>query len=379
VTGGGTGGHVTPIRHVVASLKDLDPKADITYIGQAGDRFADMITDTDASEKVGIVAGKFRRYQRPLWQTIIDIPTHLLNLRDAVYVGIGYIQALMFLRRFRPNAVFVKGGYVSVPVGLAAATLRLPIITHDSDMTPGLANKTVGKWARYNAVASGSGIYPYSPEKMKIVGVPVSSKFYQKIDDARKLKARKVIGAGDSQVIFVLGGSLGAKAINDGMIAITNDLMESSIEVFHVTGVGNLAAVSKKIGVMDTQGSYHLLEFISDPDLLIEYYIAADLIVSRGGATNTAEIAALGKPAVIIPGQQLSDQQANARELEKADAAIILQDDEIAETPERLYEAIDLALNDEELGRGLGRNISKLASKNASVAIAELLFEVANG
>lgn len=380
VTGGGSGGHVTPVKHVVTSLKRRDKDAEVTYIGQRGDRFADLITDEDVRAKKLIFAGKYRRYPRARWKTIIDIPTHLLNLRDLFYVGIGYVQSLLIIRKAKPNALFVKGGYVSVPVGLAAATLKVPIITHDSDLIPGLANKLVARWARYNCVASSAGDYPYEVEKIQVVGVPINEDFFQEVDDERQLEAKKAIGAGeDNPVILVLGGSLGAKSINDTMVNIAEDLIENYIEAFHVTGSINFQEVKEQTADIDMQGMYHLIDFISDQKLLLEHYIAADLIVSRAGATNTAEVAGLNKPAIIIPAQQLADQQANAKEIEQEDAAVVLQDDELRESPEKLFEAIDLVLKDEELAASISDNMHKMVNENAAHSIAELLIEVARG
>jgi UDP-N-acetylglucosamine--N-acetylmuramyl-(pentapeptide) pyrophosphoryl-undecaprenol N-acetylglucosamine transferase len=335
-----------------------------------------MITDADVDLRTSIFAGKFRRYDRPLWQSIIDVPTNLKNFRDLFYVMIGTVQAWFFLRRFKPDAVFVKGGFVSVPVGLASALRSIPIVTHDSDMTPGLANKLVGRWAKFNAVASERGEYPYVTIKKKVVGVPISNDFYQEIDDDRQLQAKEAIGAGEAPMVLVVGGSLGSKSINTAMISIASALMEESLEIFHITGAEHYNTVSKAVGDVDTQqGAYKVIEFIDDPELLLEHYVAADLVISRAGATNTAEIAGLKKPAVIIPGQHLSDQQANARELERQHAAIILQDEEIADSPQRLFEAIDLALEDEELSQSLSDNIANFSEKQAADLLAKLIVE----
>lgn len=379
VTGGGTGGHVTPIKYVVRSLKKIDSQAEIAFIGQKGDRFASLIEDQDANSKKLILAGKFRRYQRPLWQTLIDIPTLLLNLRDAIYVVMGYVQSLLFLHKFKPDAIFVKGGYVSVPVGLAAATLRKPIITHDSDLLPGLANKVIARWATYNTVASSLGVYPYEASKLKVVGVPVKPEYFLEINEAKQKSAKAKIEAGDNPVVFVLGGSLGAKTINEAMLAIADDLIKHNIEVFHVAGKDNFTSVKTELDKHETNGNYHVFDFISNQDLLLQHYIAADLVISRAGATNTAEIAGLAKPAVIIPGQQLLDQLANAKELKRAKASVILSDQEITESPEKLLEAIKRIIEDKKLNSELSENIKKFGVENSSQQIAELILEVANG
>lgn len=380
VTGGGSGGHVTPIKYVISSIKELDKDAHIAYVCQNGDRFAGLIDHNEVNEMAFVQAGKYRRYPRPLWQTIIDLPTHLLNTRDFFLVCVGYLQALMFFRKYKADVLFCKGGFVSVPVGLAAATLGVPIVTHDSDMIPGIANKVISKWATFNAVASKEGRYPYSPEKIRVVGVPIAQKFFTEIDDKRKQQAREKIGASeDSSVVLVIGGGLGAKSINDAIVKVADDAAELSIEIYHIAGAVNHKGVKQQVDMLESRETYHLYEFISDQDLLFEHYIASDIIVSRAGATSLAEIAALNKPAVVIPASQLGDQQVNKVELSKAEAALLLTDQELHDNPEHLLEAIDLIIMDEEYRAKLSDNIAPWANKNAAKHVAKLLIEAVNG
>lgn len=379
-TGGGSGGHVTPIKHVAAALRSQDHHAEVFFVGQKGDRFAELIDTNDVRAKKYIRAGKLRRYPRPLWQTIIDIKTILLNIRDVFLVGIGYLQALLYLHKIKPDVVFKAGGYVGVPVCLAAATLGIPFVTHDADMIPGLANKLVAKWAKFNAVPSIVGEYGYDKNKLRVVGVPIGSHFFRPYSQNDRSKARKAIGAGqDTTCLFVIGGGLGAQSINQAMLKIAPDLIDNVIDVFHITGANNYDDAKEELDKLDDTTGYTLINFVTDQNELFNYYLAADIMISRAGAFSTAEIAALGKPAIIIPAQQLADQQVNGKALEAAEAAVVLQDSDIKDDPNMLFEAIDLIIKDEELNFRLSTNIRKWVEHDASGKMAKLLLEVANG
>ncbi len=347
------------------------------FIGQRGDRFANLVNDT--KEKKLIFAGKWRRYNRSIWRALIDIPTLLLNIRDALFVVIGYIQSVIYLRAFKPDAIFIKGGYVGVPVGLAAATLNIPMVTHDSDMIPGLANRIIAKWATHNAVASEAGEYPYDKSKLRVVGVPINPKYFKKFSENQVSKIRENLGVRDNPVVLVLGGSLGAKAINDAMVEISPMLASEEIDVFHVAGVDHEEEVRSAIVDSPTSSYYRVMGFIDKQQELHNLYIVADVVISRAGATNTAELAAQSKASIIIPGEQLADQLVNAKKLEQAEAAVVLSDKEITESPRRLLEAIDLLIRDEELKHRVSSNIGQWANKNAPDDLAKLLIEVANG
>lgn len=153
VTGGGSGGHITPILAVVHELRQLSPKAEIIYVGQTGDDLLDVPAhDPNIASVVAIRAGKFRRYHGEGWKQLFDVVTLCKNLRDAVWVLIGLWQSFWLLGRLRPDVIFVKGGFVGVPVGLAAALRGIPYVTHDSDALPGLANRIIARWAKVHTV-----------------------------------------------------------------------------------------------------------------------------------------------------------------------------------------------------------------------------------
>src|SRR5690606_13564925 len=160
------GGHISPLLAVAHELKKIEPDARLDYVGERGGKFKRLVLeDTSIDEARFILAGKFRRYHGESWlRRLLDVRTNLLNIRDALYTLIGFCQSVWLLLRRRPDVVFIKGGYVGVPIGLAAALLKVPFITHDSDAVPGLANRVVGRWARLHATGMPEKFYDYPPD-----------------------------------------------------------------------------------------------------------------------------------------------------------------------------------------------------------------------
>ena len=161
VTGGGSGGHITPILAVADEIKKAHPDSKIIYIGQKGDTFADIVAENMLIDEVrSVSAGKFRRYNGEGLKQLLDFKTIWLNVRDAFRVIKGFWECNKLLSTIKPDVVFCKGGFVGVPVGLAAARLKIPYLTHDSDAIPGLANRIISRWAAKHAVALDPELYP---------------------------------------------------------------------------------------------------------------------------------------------------------------------------------------------------------------------------
>ncbi|MEO8784821.1 MAG: glycosyltransferase, partial [Candidatus Saccharimonadales bacterium] len=182
LTGGGSGGHITPLLAVAQKLKQLDPTVQIFYVGERHSKFASMTNGREGQrlfdQRYAIFAGKFRRYHGQSWLArLMDVKTLFYNSRDLVFVALGIIQSWWLLRRLKPDVILMKGGYVGVPVGLAASR-RIPLITHDSDAMPGLANRLVSGRAVFHATALPASQYPgYQVSKTRQVGVIVSADY----------------------------------------------------------------------------------------------------------------------------------------------------------------------------------------------------------
>lgn len=330
LTGGGTGGHVIPNLAVIEELRGRK-NVELLYIGSRRGIERKLVDKTGVKYK-GIFCGKWRRYFS--WENFVDI----------FKVPIGVIQALVILKRFKPSVVFSKGGFVSMPVVIAASWLKMPVILHESDVMPGLANKICARFAKkiclsfeesrqyfsYGAVADDSGF----GKKLTVTGNPVR-KSLLKGDSDRAYKLTRL--RKDKPIILVMGGSQGSEQINELVSASANGLLQK-FQIIHIRGRGNLdISMHKK--------AYVQYEYMDE--YLRDIYSIADMVVCRGGANSLAEIAMLKKKAVIIPlGSHASrgDQLINARVFAEKFGWEVVSGNVSAE---RFMEAVDKAWQSE--------------------------------
>ena len=380
LTGGGSGGHITPILAVAAELKKLRPDIRIVYIGFKGDGLADIPkTDANIDEAYYIAAGKFRRYHGEGLKQLLDLPTFLKNCRDALRVLAGFWQSFWLLGRLRPSCIFVKGGFVGVPVGLGAALRHIPFVTHDSDALPGLANRLIARWASVHAVALPKELYRYPHEKTVTIGVPVHEN-YVPVDAALQAAYRREIGVeAAGKMVFLTGGGLGARRLNDVMLAGIPRLLECFNNLTIVLSVGraNEAVVKafcqKNLSTAE-QGRVRVYGYLSD---LYKYSGAADVVVTRAGATIIAELAAQGKACIVVPNPQLSGghQLKNADYLAHERAIALVSEATLAKRPTVLADAIMELLSRPAEQRTLAANLAKFAHLDAAHALAVILLE----
>ncbi len=378
LVGGGSGGHLTPLVAVAESIKALDKSSTVIFVGQKGENLHDIVDRQEIDESARISAGKFRRYHgESLWQHLTDVKTIALNIRDLFKFLLGILQAIVLLSRKKPDAIFLKGGFVSVPVGYAARLLRIPYITHDSDAIPGLANKMTAKHARYNTTALPIDLYPYDKHKARHVGIPLNPAF-QPIDAHALARAKKALGYGPtSKVVFSVGGGLGAQKLNIAMVDVASTLLKKYQELFiiHITGkklFNETARLYEKHLDATLQKRVRIIDFTTT---LHEFSAAADVVVTRAGATNIAEFAAQAKPCIIVPNPVLTGGQQlhNARVITDADAAVIVDEKNIGTLPSKVEEL----LSEHESSRSaLGARLHDLSHEGAADRLAELLFDV---
>lgn len=275
-----------------------------------------------------IVAGKLRRYNNlSIWRQLLrPISIVLPNIRDLFLVGVGSIQSVMKLLFWRPDVVFTKGGFVCLPVGIAAKMLHIPLVIHDSDAHPGLTNRILAKWA--TSIATGAPLkhYPYPTAISQYVGIPVSSKF-RKYHDAERRDIKKKLGFEPRlPLIVITGGGLGARRINDA-VASQIDALTAFASVLLVSGndqYEELLATTPQ-----NNKRFHLKGFISNG--MADILGAADIVVARAGATTILELAALAKPTVLIPNGYLTGghQLKNAAAYADAGAVAVLDEHEL--------------------------------------------------
>ncbi len=384
MTGGGSGGHITPILAVAHELKQFSPQAEIIYIGQKNDVLADVPAADQAIDKVySVRAGKFRRYHGEGLRQLLDIKTVLLNIRDSFWVLVGLLQSYILLRKLCPDVIFVKGGFVGVPVGLAAAKLGIPYITHDSDAIPGLANRIIARWASVHAVALPAEVYSYPVAKTVSVGIPLTNEF-QPVTPELQLSYRKSINLPiDAQILFVVGGGLGAERINKAVSEIANLLLSQFPSLYIVHGVGRaheafMTQTYDNLLPQSTRRRVIVKGYLTD---LYLYSGSSSVIVTRAGATNLAEFSMQGKACVVIPSPFLTGghQLKNAKFLADANAAVVVDEVKVQQDSNCLAKAISELLKDPTTCAALGKKLhSMMAHTNSARQLALLLTEEAN-
>ena len=315
LTGGGTAGHVTPNIALLPSLQAAG--YEITYMGSYDGIEKKLVEDFDLPY-VGIATGKFRRY--------LD----LKNLTDPFRVIKGFGEARKFLKEYKPDVVFSKGGFVSVPVVRAAASLGIPCIIHESDMTPGLANKLCIPVAK-KVCCNFPETYDMLPEeKAVLTGSPIRAELAQ----GNKIAGLDLCGfTANKPVIMVMGGSLGAANVNKAVREALPQLLEK-FQIVHLCGKGKLDE-----SLVNTPG-YKQFEYIKTE--LKDLFAMTDLVISRAGANAICELLALHKPNILIPlpaASSRGDQILNAKSFEAQGFSIVVEEEVL--TTELLVEKVN--------------------------------------
>lgn len=320
LTGGGTAGHVTPNIALLPFLKEAG--YEITYMGSYDGIERKLIADFEVPY-VGISTGKFRRY--------LDIK----NFTDPFRVIKGFGEAKKFLKTYRPDVVFSKGGFVSVPVVRAAAALKIPCIIHESDMTPGLANKLCIPVAE-KVCCNFPETLDYLPkEKAVLTGSPIRTELSQ----GNKLAGLDLCGfSANKPVIMVIGGSLGAANVNKAVREALPKLLEK-FQVVHLCGKDKMDNL-----LLNTPG-YKQFEYIKEE--LKDLFAMADVVISRAGANAICELLALKKPNILIPlpaASSRGDQLLNAKSFEAQGFSVVLNEEDLTtellvKEVEQLYES----------------------------------------
>ncbi len=331
LSGGGTGGHVYPLLAIAERIKRLKKEAQFFYIGTKKGAESRIVRDMPF---YAIHASAF--------------PTSKFSFKLVVFsinFFIGLVESLFILRRIKPELVVVSGGYVSAPVVVASRLLGIPVLIHEQNLVPGRANRLLGRFAALVALTYEESRVFFPGARTVVVGYPLR----KRIVLTDKEKARQHFGIkGDKFVVFVTGGSRGARSLNRAFAAIADRLVAQGFSVIHSTGLGSTGypAFEDTKRILEARGvyghpDYILREFIQEVDLA---YSAADLVVCRAGAGTVEEIKKLRKPAIFVPklGLPGEHQLSNVIPLKKAGACeILFEDYERGLDPDILLELLE--------------------------------------
>jgi len=350
ISGGGTGGHIFPAVSIANALKELDPEAEILFVGALGRMEMERVPQA-GYEIVGLPVRGFDR-KRP-WKNV----SVLIDLSKSIR------QVKKIIRDFKPNVGVGVGGYASGAAMWAAAKMGIPILLQEQNGFAGVTNKILKDKAAKICVAY-EGMEKFFPaDKIILTGNPVRQNL---------LDGKRVTGDG-LRNLLIIGGSLGARTINEAVIAGLKELTNEGIKVVWQTGKVYYEKCKAAWEAAGSPANIECLDFLSD---MPDRYANADLVISRAGASSISEICLLGKPAILVPSPNVAEdhQTHNAMALVNKEAAVLVRD---AEAAEKLIPTALELLNDPKRLEVLHTNVLKLAQKDSAKRIAEEVIALA--
>ena len=352
ISGGGTGGHIFPAIAIANAIKAAQPESEILFVGAEGRMEMEKVPQAGYN----IIGLPIMGIQRRLT---------LQNLKVPFKIIASILKARKIIREFKPDIAIGVGGYASGPLLKTASNMGIPTIIQEQNSYPGITNKLLAKKASKICVAY-EGLESFFPkEKIILTGNPVRKEVWNiqnKKNQALEFFKLKT----DMPVVLVVGGSLGARTINQAIDACATSITSEGIQILWQTG----KSYAEKTHAQNERVSQHI--FIKEMDLA---YAAADIIISRAGAMSISELCLIGKPTILIPSPNVSEdhQTKNAMALVNKNAALIVKD---AEAVQQLPNEILSLLKNKERQAQLSSEISKLGKGHADQQIAEIVFEV---
>lgn len=358
LTGGLSGGHTFPLIAVAREIRLLTQgDVEFLFIGSKGPFEKEAMQQEGIRAKF-IVTAKWRRY------------FSVRNIVDVFKFPFACLQALWHLLWFMPDAIFSKGGAASVPIALAAWIYHIPILMHDSDAVAGRANRWVSRLAKRIAIAYEHARQYFPRDKVMLTGNPVR----QEVLGADRVESREYFQFDTERpLILIMGGSLGARALNHLMIKVLPELLERNIQILHLVGEPHLEevrALAEAKGIGRDREDYRPVPFLQAADMG-RAYAAADMVIARAGAGSITELAALKKASILVPLPTAAndEQRINAYEVAKTKGAIVLEEANVSE--HLLVSLVEELLADAERRHRMGEAIHTFYHPDAAKLIAE--------
>lgn len=350
ISGGGTGGHIFPALAIANAFKERHPDAEILFVGAQGRM--EMTRVPEAGYKI-----------IGLWISGLQRKLTLSNLLFPFKLIASYFKARRIVKKFKPNAVIGTGGYASGPIMLAATKFKIPSVIQEQNSYAGLTNKQVADKVQRVCVAY-AGMEKYFPtDKLVLTGNPVRKDI---IDlDSKRADALMQYGfTANEKTLVIFGGSLGARTINQSILAGIDKLIDAQVQVIWQTGKVYYDGVKSAVEGKDLR-RIRIFDFVKQMDFA---YAAADVVISRAGALSISELCLAKRPAILVPSPNVAEdhQTKNAQALVNEQAAVLIKDEEAAE--HLVNEALTL-LYDAGRCRKLSENIGRLGKPNAAIDI----------
>ena len=359
ISGGGTGGHIFPAISIANAIKQLEPTANILFVGSLGRMEMQRVPDAGYDIKGLPVCGFDRKH---LWK----------NIKVLYKLWQSRRLAKAIIKEFKPNAAVGVGGYASGPTLNQCASLGVPYLIQEQNSYAGVTNKLLAKRASKICVAY-EGMDRFFPsDKIILTGNPVRQNILQ--NNISKADARKAFQLDpEKKTILIIGGSLGARTINESILQHLSDIRNSDVQFIWQTGKVYKEAIAKRLEGEEPLANLHVTDFISD---MASAYAAADMVISRAGASSISEFCLLGMPVILVPSPNVAEdhQTKNALALVNKQAAVYVKD---AEAPEKLINTALSIVKDESKLNELHQNILGMALKNSAERIAEEVLKIA--
>lgn len=359
ISGGGTGGHIFPAVSIANAIKEQHPEAEILFVGAEG-RMEMQRVPAAGYQIIGLPVAGFDR-------------KHLLkNISVLIKLMKSQIKARQIIKEFKPDAAVGVGGYASGPTLKVAGSMGIPTLIQEQNSYAGVTNKLLAKKACKICVAYEGMERFFDKEKIILTGNPVRQNLLNQ-QMSREEAIRSFNLDPTKKTVLIVGGSLGARTINNCVLNGLDQIRQSGVQFIWQTGKFYINEAKEKVGQAENYPMLHTTDFITD---MAAAYSAADLVISRAGAGSISEFCLLGKPVILVPSPNVAEdhQTKNALALVAKDAALYIKD---AEASEKLLKTAIETVQQPETLKKLSTNIAKLAFKDSANTIAEEVWKLA--